>query len=285
MTNCLDFRPAETAVEMIVDDAHRLHEGIAGGGADKTEAALAQILRQGARRLGLGEGPQRLGGKPVGAGRGVRLEAPDIGGKAAELGLHLERPLGVVDGRGDLAAVPDDAGIEHQPPMPDAPDPESLPTLQDRIDATPEVPDFFRSRMSRPIDIRHVDDPPWQQRYKGPRSAQHRVWMRADGVLPDDPLLHVCVLTFASDMTLLDTVLLSHDIGRHASAVQPQRHVRHIGGLANLVPGPLQQGTPAGQPPLLITDRNEGRAGEIESVADLAATLQRHGQIEEYPVF
>ena len=30
--------------------------------------------------------------------------------------------------------------------------------------------------------------------------------MKADGVLPDDPLLHVCVLTYASDMTLLDSV-------------------------------------------------------------------------------
>ena len=33
------------------------------------------------------------------------------------------------------------------------------------------------------------------------------MWMRADGALPDDPLLHVCVLTFASDMTLLDAAL------------------------------------------------------------------------------
>jgi acyl-CoA thioesterase-2 len=36
--------------------------------------------------------------------------------------------------------------------------------------------------------------------------------MRADGRLPDDPLLHVCVLTFASDMTLLDSVLLRHGL-------------------------------------------------------------------------
>ena len=39
-----------------------------------------------------------------------------------------------------------------------------------------------------------------------------RVWMRADGTLPDDPLLHVCVLTFASDMTLLDSVLVRHGL-------------------------------------------------------------------------
>ena len=38
------------------------------------------------------------------------------------------------------------------------------------------------------------------------------VWLRADGELPDDPLLHVCLMTYASDMTLLDTVLLAHGV-------------------------------------------------------------------------
>ena len=36
--------------------------------------------------------------------------------------------------------------------------------------------------------------------------------MRADGTLPDDELLHVCVLTYASDMTLLDSVLVRHGV-------------------------------------------------------------------------
>jgi acyl-CoA thioesterase-2 len=36
--------------------------------------------------------------------------------------------------------------------------------------------------------------------------------MRADGSLPDDPLLHVCLLTYASDMTLLGSVVARHDV-------------------------------------------------------------------------
>jgi acyl-CoA thioesterase II len=36
--------------------------------------------------------------------------------------------------------------------------------------------------------------------------------MRADGKLPDDQLLHVCVLAYASDMTLLDSVLARHGV-------------------------------------------------------------------------
>ncbi len=34
--------------------------------------------------------------------------------------------------------------------------------------------------------------------------------MRIDGKLPDDPLIHACALTFASDLTLLDAVLSTH---------------------------------------------------------------------------
>ena len=38
------------------------------------------------------------------------------------------------------------------------------------------------------------------------------MWFRADGALPDEPLLHACVLAYASDMSLLDSVLLPHGI-------------------------------------------------------------------------
>ncbi|MBE0527735.1 MAG: thioesterase family protein, partial [Thermoleophilia bacterium] len=34
-----------------------------------------------------------------------------------------------------------------------------------------------------------------------------------DGTLPDDPVLHTCVLAYLSDMTLLDTTLLPHGRG------------------------------------------------------------------------
>jgi acyl-CoA thioesterase-2 len=44
------------------------------------------------------------------------------------------------------------------------------------------------------------------------RTTSNLVWLRADGDLPDDPLLHVCLMTYASDMTLLDSVLLAHGL-------------------------------------------------------------------------
>lgn len=105
----------------------------------------------------------------------------------------------------------DQPGVDHQSDMPDAPPPESLATLEERYAGSPDAAAFYRM-MPRPIDLRYVDDPPWQQHGRGPRSGLTRVWMRADGRLPDDPLMHVCVLTFASDMTLLDSVLVQHGL-------------------------------------------------------------------------
>jgi acyl-CoA thioesterase II len=97
-------------------------------------------------------------------------------------------------------------GLEHQLPMPDVPDPETLPTFQERWAARAEELGEWYTR-PRPIDIRvnlSVDD---RRRELPPRQS---VWLRAVGRLPDDPIVHDCVLTYASDMTLLDTTLLAH---------------------------------------------------------------------------
>ena len=101
-------------------------------------------------------------------------------------------------------------GIDHQRAMPAVPDPHDLPTFAERLVGYPELADYL-ARIPQAFDIRYVDDPPWVQRGLGPRENQpHRIWMKADGVLPDDPTLHVCVLTFASDLNLLDSVLIHH---------------------------------------------------------------------------
>jgi acyl-CoA thioesterase-2 len=105
----------------------------------------------------------------------------------------------------------DQQGIDHQSAMPAVPDPDDLPPLVNRYGDSPEAAAFYKA-MPKPIDLRYVDDPPWQQHAHGPREGISRVWMRADGRLPDDPLLHVCVLTYASDMTLLDSVLVRHGL-------------------------------------------------------------------------
>ena len=100
-------------------------------------------------------------------------------------------------------------GVEHQTTMPDVPEPESLTTLTERMAPYADENGGWYTR-PRPVDIRYVGNPPRIAKELGERTQSSRVWMRADGTLPDDPLLHVCAMTFASDMTLLDSTLLSH---------------------------------------------------------------------------
>ena len=91
--------------------------------------------------------------------------------------------------------------------MPEVAPPEDLPDFPTRMAPYAEAMGDWYHR-PRPIDTRHVDwNPPDR---KEPLPPYQRVWLRADGVLPDDPVLHACVLTYASDMTLLDTALLPH---------------------------------------------------------------------------
>ena len=102
-----------------------------------------------------------------------------------------------------------ESGVDHGSPMPEVPPPHDLPTMRDLMRGYEGV--LGENALApRPIDLRYVDDPPWMQQAKGPRPPLARVWMRADGTLPDQPLLHVCLLAFASDMTLLDSVLVHH---------------------------------------------------------------------------
>jgi acyl-CoA thioesterase-2 len=98
----------------------------------------------------------------------------------------------------------DEEGFEHQAEMPPVPDPETLPAACDV--KPPEV----EGRLWRelPMDIRYVDGPPWERSESA--SASQLVWIRANGGLPDDPLLHVCIVTYASDYSLLGCTLVPH---------------------------------------------------------------------------
>jgi acyl-CoA thioesterase-2 len=102
-----------------------------------------------------------------------------------------------------------DEGPEHQFPMPEVPAPETLAPLAERLDPwKDELAEWFDR--PHPIDQRHIGDLPWHSRGAGEPS--HRLWIRADGKLPDDPLLHACVAAYASDMSLIDTILAPHEV-------------------------------------------------------------------------
>src|SRR6201995_5086039 len=101
-------------------------------------------------------------------------------------------------------------GLDHQTPMPDVTRPETLPDFQQRMEPYKDAMGEWFLR-PRPIDTRYVEGDPMARRRK--KGNTERVWLRADGHLPDDPVLHACIVTYASDMTLLDTTVLPHGIG------------------------------------------------------------------------
>ncbi|MGW3147347.1 MULTISPECIES: acyl-CoA thioesterase II [Streptomyces] len=106
-------------------------------------------------------------------------------------------------------------GLEHQAPMPSAPAPETLPTSQERLRGYDHldrtiVERFLEAREA--VDLRYVDEPPYGK-FGEPREPHSQVWFRTNGKLDDDPLLHVVLATYVSDMTLLDSVLLAHGRG------------------------------------------------------------------------
>ncbi|WP_225801956.1 acyl-CoA thioesterase II [Streptomyces sp. NK15101] len=104
-------------------------------------------------------------------------------------------------------------GLEHQVDMPPAPDPESLPTPAEMLPRhlPREVADrLIEARAA--VDLRYAGTPPWGT-VGTPREPHSQVWFRTNGKLADDPLLHVVLATYVSDMTLLDSVLLAHGRG------------------------------------------------------------------------
>lgn len=96
-------------------------------------------------------------------------------------------------------------GLDHYRKGPDnVPPAESLPGFRQRMEPHRERLGEWYDR-PRPIDTRYV--PPDPALEPGAKSDGQLVWMRADGKLPDDPVLHACIVTYASDMSLLDTTL------------------------------------------------------------------------------
>jgi acyl-CoA thioesterase II len=111
-------------------------------------------------------------------------------------------------------------GLEHADPMPDVPGPEEVEPTAERLRRLYGASAERLWRADGPIEIRHVG-PLTAEAARDPSLATSRnvVWLRANGELPDDPLLHVCLMTYASDMTLLDTVLLAHGLSWEDSLV------------------------------------------------------------------
>ncbi len=103
----------------------------------------------------------------------------------------------------------DEVSLEHQFTMPDVPGPETIPPLFERVkDEWGDADEWFKRQ--HPIDQRFIGELPWSPDRS--RVPYQRLWLRADGDVPDDPLLHACIVTYASDMSLFDAILAPHAV-------------------------------------------------------------------------
>lgn len=111
-----------------------------------------------------------------------------------------------------LAAFQDwGKGLEHAHEGPQVPDPETLPRIEESFAGFEDKLEMFINA-PHPIDMRYTNDPAWILKGTGEKLNHNRVWMRTDGTLPDDPLLHVAALGYSSDTTVLDSIITTHGL-------------------------------------------------------------------------
>lgn len=118
------------------------------------------------------------------------------------------------DGRPILSMIASfqtaDEGLDHQIDMPDVPMPEELPSAAEALAGLDHpVAPFWASR--RPFDIRHAPSPVYA-RVEGEHVARQSVWFKTIAPLPDDPDLHRAALVYASDYTILESILRRHGV-------------------------------------------------------------------------
>jgi acyl-CoA thioesterase-2 len=103
----------------------------------------------------------------------------------------------------------DEVSFEHQMAMPEVPFPESIEPVHQRVHSEFGYVEQWHNR-PHPIDQRYIGELPWSPLRS--RDTRQQLWIRADGALPDNPLLHACIVTYASDMNLFDAILAPHDV-------------------------------------------------------------------------
>ena len=89
-------------------------------------------------------------------------------------------------------------GLEHNVEPPDVADPEAVPTLKEQLRGYEEKVPLFVNAL-QPIEWRYTNDPSWVMRAKGDQLNYNRVWVKADGTLPDDPVLHTATMLYCSE--------------------------------------------------------------------------------------
>jgi acyl-CoA thioesterase-2 len=104
-----------------------------------------------------------------------------------------------------------DEGLDHQVEMPkDLPDPESLPTTAESL-ASLDHPVARYWASERPFDMRYVPSPIFIS-VEGGHVAHQAVWLKSVGPMPADMNLHRAALAYASDYSILESIMRRHGL-------------------------------------------------------------------------
>ncbi|TYL54978.1 acyl-CoA thioesterase II [Nocardioides sp. BGMRC 2183] len=111
--------------------------------------------------------------------------------------------------RVEMMFASDSSGPSHQAPRPDAPDPEQCPKVADQLGAYDDTFHPWDHRSA--FDLRYVTEPPRLQANQ-PGEPRTTAWIGRGGEAPVDRGLCAALLTYASDLCMLDACLLPHGL-------------------------------------------------------------------------
>jgi acyl-CoA thioesterase-2 len=105
----------------------------------------------------------------------------------------------------------DEEGLEHTVGTPEVPAPDEIEPPgalpPDRAAGAP-----LKYLDEHGVEFRFVGGPPWMEESEPRERVQF--WMRTREPIGDDPIIHVAIATFASDLTLIATILGRHGLSQ-----------------------------------------------------------------------
>ena len=104
-------------------------------------------------------------------------------------------------------------GLEHQDAMPDVVSPDEAPEVIRMLrEKAPAAVQVWEQEWGI-LDVRAAgQSEPFGKLPADVHPSRSRFWVRVNGRLPDDPLMHKAALTYLSDVTLLGTALIAHGL-------------------------------------------------------------------------
>ncbi len=139
----------------------------------------------------------------LGTGPGVATRRCDLLGTDNQTLFTATVRLGTV--RDDLPSYQELRPRQVSPP-------EELDGLVDRFGGDTRIPPWWR--IERPVDLRHVEPPPYTEPIP-PASVEQTVWWRPQGSAPPDPTTTAAVVAYTSDMSVIEPVFRRTGSARH----------------------------------------------------------------------